>query len=259
MTVLAGLTHKAGREANTPLYQQVSRALREYIAASLKPNDMIPTEPELEAHFGVSRATVRRAVDDLVDDGLLARRQGAGTFVLGPKMTYEPAKLASWSESIRALGQTPRTRTTRIQEVNGPTWVRERLRLAPGESIVWIWRLRIAGEEPMSVMVNYVPSRLTPGLVERGLEYESLYDALRETYGHTPSRAEDEVEAKLVTDDEAALLSVAPGSPLIEVRRTAYLADETPMEVSIVRSRADRYRYRTAFVDPTVPSSRRPR
>jgi GntR family transcriptional regulator len=113
----------------------------------------------------------------------------------------------------------------------------------------------------MSVMVNYLPGRRVPGLVANGLTHESLYDELRATYGLYPARAEDEVEAKLVTDDEAALLGVAPGSPLIEVCRTAYLADETPIEVSIVRSRADRYRYRATFVEPsaTTPNHRRTR
>ncbi|MGH2534424.1 MAG: GntR family transcriptional regulator [Thermomicrobiales bacterium] len=259
MIGLTGMTREIAREAGAPLHQQVSRALRGYIVASLQPNDTIPTEPELEVHFGVSRATIRRAVDDLVDEGLLARRQGAGTFVRGVKVSYEPAKLASWSESIRALGQTPRTRTMQRQEVTGPDWVRERLRLTSGEPVIWLWRLRLAGDEPMSVMVNYLPGRLVPGLAERGLMHESLYDELRMNYGFVPARAEDEVEAKLVTDDEAALLGVAPGSPLIEVCRTAYLADETPIEVSVVRSRADRYRYRATFVDPAVAGVRRPR
>lgn len=259
MSALPRLTSEERELRSIPLHQQVSRALRDYIAASLKPNDTIPPESELEAHFGVSRATIRRAVDDLVDEGLLARKQGAGTFVLGPKVTYEPAKLASWSESIQSLGHTPRTLRTHLQEVSGPSWVREHLRLESGEAIIWIWRLRCAGDEPMSIMVNYLPARLAPGLVQNGLAHESLYDELRETYGFSPWRAEDEVEAKIVTDDEAALLDVAPGSPLIEVRRVAYLADGRPIEVSVVRSRADRYRYRAAFIDPERLGQGKPR
>lgn len=245
------------REPGVPLHQQVSRALRELVTTALSPGDTIPTEPELESHFGVSRATVRRAVDDLVDEGLLARRQGAGTFVCAPPVVYEPARLASWSESIRSLGQTPRTRAMQRQIVSGPAWVRELLRVDEHESLLWIWRLRIAGEQPMSLMVNYLPESLVPGLDTADLAHESLYDLLRDLYELVPARAEDDVEAKIVDDDEAGLLEVAPGSPLIEVRRVAFLADERPLEVSIVRSRADRYRYRATFVGQTAPAKGR--
>lgn len=259
MSTLTGLGRPPAREAGAPLHQQVSRALRDYIGASLQPNDMIPTESELEAHFRVSRATIRRAIDDLVEEGLLARRQGAGTFVCGPRVTYEPAALASWSETIRALGRVPHTRATRCREVTGPDWVRERLRLGVSETAVWLWRLRLAEDEPMSVMVNYLPARLAPGFAARGLARESLYDELRETYGLVPARAEDEVEAALATDDEAALLDVAPASAVIEVRRITYLADETPIEVAVVRSRADLYRYRATFVGRDAIDARRSR
>ncbi len=244
------------RAPGVPLHQQVSSALRELATTLLKPGDTIPTEPELEAQFGVSRATVRRAVDDLVDEGLLARRQGAGTFVCSPPVVYEPARLASWSESIRSLRQTPRTQAIQRQIVTGPSWVRELLQVDAHESLIWMWRLRVAGDQPMSLMVNYLPASLAPGLESIELPHESLYDVLRELYGLVPARAEDDVEAKIVSDDEAALLEVAPGSPLIEVRRVAFLADERPLEVSIVRSRADRYRYRATFVGQAAPRSR---
>lgn len=244
------------RAPGVPLHQQVSRLLRDYVRASLSPNDVIPTEAELEEHFGVSRATIRRAVDDLVDEGLLARRQGAGTFVLEPKLTYEPAKLTSWSDTIRALGQEPRTRTLRLQEIACPGWVSERLRLPPGAAVVWLWRLRLADDQPISVMVNYLPARHVPDLSERGLSHESLYDELRHVYRLAPARTEDEVEAQLATDDEAALLDVPPQSPMLEIRRTTYLADDTPLEVSIARSRGDRYRYRATAVDWSIDTRR---
>lgn len=244
------------RERGAPLHQQVSHALRDHILRSLAPNDPIPTESELEDHFGVSRATIRRAVDDLVDEGLLARRQGAGTFVLEPKLTFEPAKLASWSDTIRAIGQEPRTRTIRRQEIRGPAWVLERLGLPSSAMVVWLWRLRLADDEAISVMVNYLPSHRVPGLVEHGLTYESLYDELRQTYQLVPVRTEDEVEAQLATDDEAALLGVPPASPILEVRRTTYLADETPIEISVARSRADRYRYRAMSAEGSAGPNR---
>jgi GntR family transcriptional regulator len=258
MSALARFAAGIDREAKEPLHHQVSRALREYVQASLKPNDTIPTEPELESSFGVSRATIRRAVGDLVDEGLLARRQGAGTFVRGPQVTYEPAKIASWSETIEAMGSVPRTSTTRMQLITGPEWVRERLNLEPDELMLWLWRLRLAGDQPMSIMINYLPARLVPGFVERGLGQESLYVELREVYGFGPARAEDEVEAKIATDDEAVLLNITPGSSILEVCRTAFLADETPCEVGLARSRADRYRYRATFFDVGV-QSRKPR
>jgi GntR family transcriptional regulator len=256
MRTVAPIAPLTDRAPGVPLHQQVSRVLRDYIVSSLSPSEAIPTEAELEAHFGVSRATIRRAVDDLVDEGLLARRQGAGTFVLEAKLTYEPAKLTSWSDTIRALGQAPQTRTLRLQEMPSPAWVSKRLRVPLGAAVVWLWRLRLADDQPISVMVNYLPAARVPGLADRGLRHESLYDELRQVYRLYPARTEDEVEAQLATDDEAALLDVPPRSPILEIRRITYLADDTPLEVSVARSRADRYRYRATAVDWS-PAARR--
>jgi GntR family transcriptional regulator len=250
--------HPIVRRPGVTLHHQLSEALRRYAMKVLRPNEAIPTEGELEERFGVSRATVRRAIDDLVAEGILFRQQGKGTFVCERKLTYEPAKLASWTESISAVGLAPRTGTVRLQQVVAPEWVRDRLRLASGEPVVWLWRLRLAGDEPVSIMVNYLPPRLVPGFVERGLAKESLYDELRETYHLPIVRAEDEVEAQIASDDEAALLGIRPGGPLLEVRRTTYLVDGVPAEAAVVRSRADRYRYRASFADHSVDLQRRP-
>jgi GntR family transcriptional regulator len=137
-----------------------------------------------------------------------------------------------------------------------PAWVSERLRLPPGAAVVWLWRLRLADDQPISVMVNYLPAGRVPGLADRGLRHESLYDELRQVYRLYPARTEDEVEAQLATDDEAALLNVPPRSPILEIRRITYLADDTPLEVSVARSRGDRYRYRATAVDWS-PAARR--
>lgn len=245
------------RMPGAPLHRQVAQGMRQHIRDTMKVGDMIPTESELEQHFRVSRATIRRAIDDLVDEGLLTRQQGKGTFVREPKLTYEPARLPSWTESIRALGHVPSTRMTRAQEVPAPVWVRDRLRLEADATLLWLWRLRLADDEPISIMVNYVPTRLVPGLGEHGLTRESLYDEYREAYGLPLARVEDEVEARSAAEDEAALLGIRPGSPILEVCRTTFLADGVPAEVAVVRSRADRYRYRAAFVAPPVDAARR--
>ncbi len=246
------------RAPGLPMHRQVAQALRDFIRENLAPQALIPTEGELEELFGVSRATIRRAIGDLVDEGLLLRQQGKGTFVRAPKLTYEPAYLSSWTESIRSLGLAPSTGTTRLREVPPPGWVREQLALQGDATVIWIWRLRLADAVPISIMVNYVAARRVPGLIERGLTRESLYDEYREVYGLPLTRVEDEVEAQLASDDEAALLEVQPGSPILEVRRTAFFADGQAAEVAVVRSRADRYRYRAAFVDRGVDTGHGP-
>lgn len=247
--------HPVRRDASAILHQQVSEALRTHIKETLQPGALIPTEAELERRFAVSRATVRRAIDDLVAEGLLVRRQGKGTYVSEPVAIYEPAQLASWTASMLALGTSPRTGRVEVRQIAAPSWVAERLQLAGGAKVVWVWRLRLANGEPLSIMTNYVPLALAPGLVEHGLQRESLYDELRETYQLALARSEDDVTARLASDEEAALLLVAPADAIIEVRRTTYLADGRPAEIAVVRSRADRYRYRAAFA--TAPSVRR--
>jgi GntR family transcriptional regulator len=233
-------------DADEPLYRRIARKLRAEIEEQLRPGDAIETEAALEQRFNVSRITVRHAIDELVHAGLLVRRQGSGTFVARIKVTEELGVLHSWTERMRELGFEPRTVDCEMLQVVPPAWVAQALHLnaAAPESVLRIQRLRYGGDEPLSLMVDYLRLRFVPDLAEKGLEGESLYETLERRYGLDLARAEDTVTARSATLFEARLLGVEPGAPVLYVMRVTYLPDDEPLGAATVVSRADRYEYR---------------
>ena len=235
------------RQSPVPLYVRVRAALKEEIAR-LRPGEPVPTEQKLQEMFGVSRITVRRAVDDLVTEGLLERRQGVGTFVRAPKLTHQLGLITSWTETIRQEGHTPGTATRIVKRVEPPPgWVQEMLGTPDDEPVVMVYRVRTVNGEPFSLMYNYLRARLVPGLEEHLGRYESLYEVLEKVYYLRLGRAVDTVEARRSTPDEAAVLGIEPGSPAIQVTRVTYLANEEPLEVVRVVSNSEKYQYRVTL------------
>lgn len=236
------------QDKSGPLYRQVAEALRAEIEGRLRPGEAIPTESELERRFGVSRITVRRALDELARAGLVTRRRGSGTFVTRPKVTEQLGVLHSWAEGMRAQGLEPRTVDCEILRIAPPAWVAQALRLDPDASaaVLRVQRLRHAGDEPLCLMVDYLPHYIAPDLPERGLEGESLYETLERRYKLIPGRVEDTVSARGATMFEALLLGVSPGAPVLYVTRLTYGADDEPAIAASVVSRADRYAYRVS-------------
>jgi GntR family transcriptional regulator len=229
-----------------PLYVQVREILRgEY--SQLPPKTAVPTELELIGRFGVSRITLRKAVDDLVVDGLLERHQGKGTFTSIPKLTHELNAISSWTEELRALGYNPRTAQRICSEILPPRRVGHALGLASTEKVVMLRRTRLVGEEPLSLMKNYIPSRLVPNFSAESEAAESLYELLERRYHLVPDRAIDTVETRSATDEEAETLCIEPWSPILVVTRLSFLKGGSPLELAIAISRGDRYQYRVTL------------
>ena len=230
-----------------PLYQRVAEALRAEIGG-LPAGAPLASEAALERRFGVSRITVRRALDVLAQSGLVERRRGSGTFVARRRGAEQLGVLHSWTEGMRALGLEPRTVDCAMLRVEPPDWVAAALNLngarpSDGETVLRVQRLRYAGEEPLCLMVDYLRARYVPDLAERGLLGESLYDTLERRYGLHLARVEDTVAAKEASVFEAGLLGVAAGAPVLHVTRVTYLPEGEPLGAATVVSRADRYEY----------------
>nr|BBH92228.1 HTH-type transcriptional repressor YvoA [Thermogemmatispora argillosa] len=232
--------------AEEPLYRRITRILREEIERSRKPGDPIETEQELEKRFNVSRITVRRAVEELVREGLLTRRRGSGTFVAQRRVVEELGTLKSWTEQMRELGLEPHTVDCQILKVVPPSWVARALGLSEEqpELVLRVQRLRYASGEPLALMIDYLPVRYVPDLAEKGLEGESLYETLEKRYGLRLAHVEDTVTAREATHLEANLLGIDPKAPVLYVKRVTYLENGDPVDAANVISRADRYEYR---------------
>ncbi len=229
-----------------PLYAQVKRALQVEIENQMKPGDTIPSEPALEKRFGVSRITVRRALDELVSEGMIVRQQGLGTFVREKRIAQELPRLLSWSAQMRQMGLEPRSASCEIELVEPTKEQAALLDLSPGERVVRIRRLRYANDEPICIMTNYIPEALVPGLVNEGLVDDSLYATLPK-FGLKPVRAEDRVEARTASEWEANQLQMSKWAPLLQVTRLTRDAADNPLYISVVANRADKFVYTVHF------------
>ncbi len=202
----------------------------------------LPPERELASRMGVARETLRRALRELQHDGVLERRQGAGTFVAGQSW-LKPLVLRSFSEDMAARGLVPSSEILSSRVIRADTKVARHLKLIPGSRVLELRRLRLASGEPMALEDTYLCMQALPGLDAKGLEVESLYEVLRRDYGVVPRNAAQEIQATVLSEDEAQLLDVAPFSPALLVQRQVYSTDGQAFEYGKTIYRADRYRF----------------
>lgn len=228
-----------------PLYYQVKESLLEKIMSNqFKVGDLIPSESELQEEYNVSRITIRRAIQELVQEGHLYTRQGRGTFVSRPKVSQELNLITSWAETMAAMGMRPETKRIEYFVEPAPVNIARLLNIPIGDKVYRIERLRYADGEPTCIMTNYLSPAVVPGLLDKGLKSESLYETLEKHYSIVLSRAEETVEAKAAKASEAELLNIKRGAPLLYATRVTYDITDRPVEVVISITRADRYSYK---------------
>lgn len=232
-----------GKDSPLPLYYQLKTRILESISAGeYSPGQMLPSEREFQEQFSVSRATVRQALTELVNERVLERRQGIGTVVAPKRITPQLLKLTSFSEDMRGRGYSAGSQTLDAALVTPPANVRERLMLATGEDVWQVYRLRLADEEPIGLQQLYVPLWL--GLTQLDFQQmTSFYRLLESRCGVTVQWAHELLNARNATAREARLLQSKPGSALINVERVSYDQQERPVEYVFFIYRADRYVY----------------
>jgi GntR family transcriptional regulator len=220
-----------------PLYQQLQKGLRAAIAAkSLGPDDALPPERDLAEQFAVSRITVRKALDGLVEEGLLTRKQGSGTFVAG-RVEKNFSKLTSFSEDMAARGR--RSHSVWISRSEGAVTPEESmtLGLGPGSAVFRFSRVRFADDLPMALEFTTVPATVLASLDDVGT---SLYEALERT-GHRPTRALQRLRAVLFTESQAELLDIQPNDPGLLIERRGSTSNGQVVELTQSFYRGDAY------------------
>src|SRR5258708_26685058 len=209
MASLAEIIKALDPGGSQPLYQQLQRALREAIERRLlAPDDALPPERQIAAELSVSRITVRKALDGLVEEGLLVRRQGSGNFVAS-RIEKNFAKLTSFSEDMRSRGRVPHSQWLKRSEGEVSPEEALTLRLSPGAAVYRFHRLRFADDAPMAVedltiLASYLPSPDSVGA--------SLYEALEQA-GPRPVRALQRLPPPPPTPHPANLLHPRPRAP----------------------------------------------
>lgn len=232
------------RAGPAPLYLQVAQTVQAAITSgALASGSRIDNEVALSQRLGLSRPTVRRALAELVDQGLLVRRRGVGTTVVQP--FNRALALTSLHDDLVEAGKEPSTRVLGHHVGPGPAAATAALGLPAGAPVLTLRRLRLVGGEPLAIMTNHLPA--SAGLEVDRLADAGLYALLRER-GVSLRVAHQRVGARLATAGEARLLGERPRAALVTMERTAYDAAGVAVEHGDHVYRASLYRFETTFV-----------
>jgi len=238
---------RVDRTSPVPLYFQVAEQLEGAINdGSLAPGDRISNEVALAEALGLSRPTLRQAIQQLVDKGMLVRKRGVGTQVVGSQIR-RPVELTSLHDDLVRSGQDPRTRVLGCDVVDAPDDVARELMLGPGAPVWSLLRLRSVGGEPLALLHNYLPVDVV-NLRAAELETEGLYARLRRA-GIVLRVANQRIGARRADAKEARLLDERRGAPLLTMRRIAYDDAGRAVELGEHAYRPERYSFELTLVD----------
>jgi GntR family transcriptional regulator len=222
---------------------------------SLGVGEAIPSERQLSADLGVSRLTLRAALDELAREGYLVRRRGSGTFVSEPKIAQE-LTMTSFTEDMRRRGMVPGSRTLSLDVVPAGARLGRFLHVSPSEPIVVAKRLRLADRETMAIETLHVREKLVHGLTQRDLDGKSFYELLRDRFGIVIAGGVQTIEPTVTNEEESEALGVPLHSPAFLFERVTQAEDNEIVEFVHSIYRGDRYRLVTDLT--ALPSPRRP-
>lgn len=244
------------RDNPVPLYYQLKAALTaEMTHSGLQPGDRLPSESEIEQRFGVSRATVRQALNTLVAEGLIERQQGRGTFVARPKI-HHASRLTSFTEDMRSLGLRASHKLLGSVVLEAPEDVADRLAMSSDQrTCQFLRRLFLADEEPVGVADTWLPlatlgdagTLLEQADVESGSLYDLLQNPPLNLHLH---RGIESVSPDTADPDLASQLNCERGTPLLRVERITFTVEDTPIELTRMLFVGSRYEYRAEVFRP---------
>lgn len=228
-----------------PLYYQIEEYLKQKIEEKeFEVGKMIPSERELSERFEVSRMTVRQAVTNLVNAGVLYREKGKGTYVAEKKIEQPLKGLTSFTEDMKRRGMTSSSLLLAFDVIEAPRDVRKKLDLSEEGKVYCIQRIRIADDKPMAIETTFMPQELLPHLTE-DIVHGSIYQYVEHDLGMAISQARQIIEARAADEEEAEYLNISPHSPVLHIERKSFLAQSVPFEIVKSTYRADRYKFIT--------------
>lgn len=229
-----------------PLYAKVEAALAAEIATSmLSAGSQLPPEDRLIERFGVSRTTVRKAIENLVARGLVEIRRGKGTFVAQPRMTQELTELTGFVEDMQALGRIPTAQLLDKRVVPADMDVARQLAVPSGSLVMRILRVRLADGVAVSFDETYLPREIGEKIVTHDLGAEPVFSLLEGKYALPLTEAEYRLEAVTASLEVAQALSVEPGSAIFLIERTTYTTERRPIDYEKLHYRGDLIRFVT--------------
>lgn len=232
-------------KANSPvaLYHQLKSILaKKIMSGEWQSGDRLPPEYELCKQYDVSRITVRQALSELEQEGLVKRRQGVGTFVTLPKIEQQLTSFYSFSEEFRKRGLKPHNEVVKLELIQPSSKVRKALNLPENEQVYYMKRLRYADETLMAIEATYLPAKLFPGLTKEELDTTALYDVMRDRFGVVTDSANESFGAVAISSKDAKLFNLPAGHPALDLERLTYSGEQCVEYTSGV-VRGDKFRF----------------
>jgi len=228
-----------------PLYTQVKENLRERILDGSYPaHARLPAESELSTIFGVSRITVRQALNDLQKEGVIFKIPGKGTFVSKPKAFQQLTQLEGFGQAMARMGYEIYNQVTSHKTVAASPHVAQRLAVAEGTEVSEIKRVRYLNREPVSLEVTWLPQPIGERLRKEDLASRDIFLILENDYGIALGHADLQIDAMLADDTLAHALRVEPGTAVLRIERLTHTADGAPLDFEYLYFRGDAFQYR---------------
>jgi GntR family transcriptional regulator len=229
----------------TPLYEQIKEILRARVLdGTYKPHEQLPSESEMMTAFNVSRITVRQALNDLQNEGLVFRIHGKGTFVSKPKAFQDLGRLQGFGEAMRKMGYETFARVVSMRTVVPSAQVQERLQLSKRAKVTELQRIRFLNREPISLDVTYLPADIGARLAKEDLASRDIFVILENDYGMSLGHADLQIGSTLADERLAGQLQVEEGSPVLVIERTTHTSDGTPIDYEHLYYRGDAFQYK---------------
>lgn len=230
------------RQSKFPYYQQLYTILRGKISrGEWKPGDLIPTENEMIETYQVSRSTVRQVLDILVNEGLIYRERGRGSFIAQLTLEQSMTRIVSFTEDMHQRGLEPSTRVLSARLIPASKDIAERLQVPIGEPLACVERLRLADSKPMSIEESYLVHRFCPDVLQHDYARQPLREILERDYSIRLVNAKQVIRAIPAPTNLAEFLEVHPRSPLLFIERLSFSQTGIPIEFLRIYYRADRY------------------
>ncbi len=231
-------------DQSIPLYEQLKNIIkRDIINGAYEPGQRMPSEAALQAHYGVSRITVRRAVQELGTEGMLERRQGKGTFVTARKYQNTMDAVVGFTERLNSLGHTPRRVIHSKRIIPAPDFVAQDLQLRSGADVIELKRTLYDDHSPLLYDECYYPVSRFPGMFELIRPDTSTYQIIKEHFGVQLPRAHKRFNVELADEMIAGYLHCTPGEPLFSIYKITYDNADLPVQISMSLVLASRVTY----------------
>ena len=228
-------------ESKVPLYYQLKEQIKlNILSGEYQEGDLIPSEREFSDSYDLSSTTIRRALNDLVQENFLERKAGKGTFVRRAKVTRDLRKVLGFTKNMTEMGLTPTTRVLSKKVVSANAYARERLGLQKGTKVVRLERLRLADDIPMMLETRYIRSDLCPKIEQEELD-SSLWNVFEGRYGLKPNRHSQGMTIATVSGHAASLLTLNDNSLVFLIKGVTYVQEGEPIECEESLYRSDKY------------------